>query len=228
MTVGEFISDVKNSVKAITKDDRISSRYIHSLGKDYTSYILSQRKTSDAYRDSTIFTEITCVEMIRIKSDVCDIAEFRKCDKIMRSKCKLPDLFNSVDGPVIIAVNNITGEIEYQKLRTPADYKLQQKRKFVLATNYYYISNGYLYIVGSTPERISIIGLFSDEFEAKKFSACNDEITECSDVFDSKMIIPNKYISTVKDQVIQHIVSTNKSIPTDELPDLDSNQKTIQ
>ena len=227
MTVGDFIADVKNSIRATSKDDRVSGKYIHSLGKDYTSYLLSRRSMTDIYRDSSIFTEVTCIEMSRVKSDKCDIAEFRKCDKVMKSVKKLPELFNSNDGPVIISVSNITGETDYQKLRKPSDFKNQLKRRFQTATHYYYISNGYIYVLGSTPERITIIGLFSDEMEAKKFSEC-DQISSCASVLDSKIIIPNKFISTVKDQVVQHIVSTNRSIPQDELPDLDSNQKTKQ
>jgi|TARA_R100000734_G_C3314650_1_gene106297 hypothetical protein len=224
MTVGEFISDVKNSVQAIRKDDRISNKFIHSLARDYTSYILSQRQLRDVFRDSTIFTEVTCVEMNQIRSDKCDVAEFRKCDKVMKSECKLPNIFNSSIGPIIISVSNITGETEYQALRTAADYKSQQKRQFQKATSYYYIANGHIYIVGSTPERISIVGLFEDQLEAEQFSACS-EADSCESALDYKIIIPNKYISTVKDQVVQYLVKTRKSIPADENSDLDSNQK---
>lgn len=225
MTVGEFISDIKNSVRAQTKDDRISSRYIHNLAKDYTNYILSQRPLSDVLRDSSIFTEIPCVEMVRVMADVCDIAEFRKCNKVMKSHCKLPDLYNSTIGPLITSVTNITGEVEYKALRSPADYVKAQKRKFQTATKYFYISNGYLYILGSTPERVSVNGLFSDELESLKFSACNEDIGECESVYEYKMIIPNKYISTVKDQVVQHILRSRKQLPADELANLDNNAK---
>ena len=135
MTIYQFISDVSNSIQAINKDDRVSDRYIYSLAKDYTSYILSQRPLRDVFRDSSIFTEVTCVEMHRIRADKCEIAEFRKCDKIMKTTCKLPDIFNSSIGPIIISVSNITGETEYQRLRTLADFKTQQKRKFQNATS---------------------------------------------------------------------------------------------
>jgi hypothetical protein len=225
MTVGQFISDVKNSVQAIRKDDRISNKYIHSLARDYTSFILSQRQLRDVFRDSTIFTEVTCVEMNRVRADKCDIAEFRKCDMVMKSECKLPNIFNSSIGPIIIAVSNITGETQYQQLRTAADYKNQQKRKFQTATNYYYLANGFLYVVGSTPERISITALFEDQLEAEQFSACSG-VDSCESALDYKIIIPNKYISTVKDQVVQHLIKTRKNIPADENSDLDSNQKT--
>lgn len=226
MTVGEFVSDVKNSVRALTKDDRISKRYIHSLSKDYTSYLLSQRNLSDILRDTSIFTEVTCVEMVRVKSDVCDIAEFRKCDKVMKSHCKLPELYNSTIGPLIISVTNITGEVEYQPLRTPADYSNSKKRKFQTASKYFYISNGYLYLLGSTSERVTVNALFSDSLQAKRFSACDDSIGVCDSALDQKIVIPNKYISTVKDQVLQHLLKSFKVIPVDELPNLDTNQKT--
>lgn len=225
MTVGDFISDVKNSIRAQTKDDRVSSRYIHSLAKDYASYLLAQRNLSDVLRDSSIFTEITCVEMEHVKADVCDIAEFRKCTKVMKSKCKLPKFYNSVIGPLIISVTNITGETSYEQLRSPADYANSLKRKFQTTTKYFYISNGYLYLLNSTNERVSVNGLFSDELEALQFSACNEDIGECESALDYKLIIPNKYISTVKDQVIQHILKSRKQIASDENPDLNNNNK---
>lgn len=227
ITVGEFISDVKNTVKANTKDDRISSRYIHRLAKDYTSYLLSQRNLSDIMRDFSIFTEITCVEMVQVRADICDIAEFRKCDLVMKSKCKLPELFNSLIGPMVISVTNMTGEVEYEHLRSPSDLTNARKRKFNTTTKYWYILNRDLYIVGATPARVSIVGLFADELEAIQASSCNskEELDECESAYDYKMVIPNKFISTVKDQVIQRIL-TRKQIPGDELPNLDSNIKT--
>lgn len=225
MTVGEFISDVLNAGKGLNKDDRISSRYIHSMAKDYTSYLLSQRPLKDVFRDSTIFTEVNCIAMDRVRSDKCEIAEFRKCDKIMKSNCKLPNIFNSSIGPIVISVTNITGETEYQRLRSVADYKKQQLRKFQNATHYYYIANGYLYIVGSTPEIISINALFEDKKQAEQFSECGETSDPCSSVLDYDIVIPNKYVSTVKDQVIAHIASIYKALPEDENSDLDSNQK---
>jgi len=229
MTVGEFISDVKNSVRALTKDDRISGRYIHSLSKDFTSYLIANRPLSDVLRDSSIFTEITCVQMDRVRADICDIAEFRKCNKVMKSHCKLPELYNSSIGPLVTSVMNITGDVTYQHLRSPADYTNAQKRKFQTATRYWYISNGYLYLLGSTSERVTVSGLFLDELEALKFSECSDkEESECDSVLDYKIVIPNKYLSTVKEQTIQHILNTRKRIPADELSNLDSNTKTNQ
>lgn len=225
MLVGEFISDVSNSVKALTKDDRISPRYIHSLAKHYTSYLLSQRKLSDVFRESSIFSDIPCVEMIPIRSDKCDIAEFRKCDKLMRSKCKLPAIFSSSIGQVIISVMNINGSTEYQRLRTPADYSQQRKRRFQKATKYYYINNDYIYIVGSTPERITINALFEDQREAESFSSCADPKDKCKSVYDYKIVIPGKYISTVKDQTIEHILKTRRQIVEDDDPNLATNDK---
>jgi len=225
MTIYQFISDVSNSIQAINKDDRVSDRYIYSLAKDYTSYLLSQRPLRDVFRDSSIFTEVTCVEMERIRADKCEIAEFRKCDKVMRTTCKLPDIFNSSIGPIIISVSNITGETEYQRLRTLADFKMQQKRKFQNATSYFYLANGYLYVVGSTPEIVSINALFTDKLEAESFTECGNKVDACATPYDFDIVIPNKYISTVKDQVVKHITTTYKAIPPDENSDLDSNQK---
>jgi hypothetical protein len=226
MTVGQFVSDVNNSLRGLTKDDRVSGKYIHSVAKDYTSYLMSQRPLMDVMRDTTIFTEVPCVEMIRIKSDKCDIAEFRKCDKIMRSKCQLPEIYNSGMGLVIISVTNMTGDTEYQKLRTAAEYKTQSLRRFQKATKYYYIVNNYLYILGSTNERVTVTALFQDEREALSFSTCSDSgESQCKSAYDFKMVVPDKWRSTIKDQTVEHILRTYKSIPEDENPNLDSNQK---
>tara|TARA_S200002703_G_scaffold118906_1_gene104626 strand:- start:395 stop:796 length:402 start_codon:yes stop_codon:yes gene_type:complete len=130
-------------------------------------------------------------------------------------------------GAVIISVTNITGETEFEPLRTPSDFKQQQKRKFAKTSKYYYISNGYLYILGSESERITVTGLFQDERQALAFSTCAETAdNKCLSAYDFELVVPDKYISTIKDQVVEHIVKTYRSIPEDENPNLDSNQKT--
>lgn len=224
-TNGDFVSEVRNHVKGLTKDDHISARYILSVAHTYIQYLINNRPLSKVFRDLSSFTYVPCVPMERIKSVKCEVAEFRTCEKIMRSKERIPEIFNSKAGYIIESVTNIDSSVDYDPIRSIADFKKNSKREFGNEFKYFYISDGYVYIVNSTSEIININALFLDEEAALKLSDC-EECDDCKSKLDNKFICPSEFLSTVRDQTL-NIILTSKQIPEDENPNLDSNQKTV-
>jgi hypothetical protein len=225
-TEAQFVSDVRVPVNANKRDMRISAQYIHSVAKDVTRSLIVKRPSREFMRDTTIQTEIDCVEMERILSDKCDLVEFRKCEKVMRSKCKLPQVYVlNKTGPGIIDVRNINGTRDYDPIRNLADFALEQQREFGSKAPKYYLSGGYLYVVGATPELVSVTALFADALEAKLFSSCST-VTNCESALEQKIMIPGGYIDDVKTQVISIISGVKRAIPEDENSNMDSNQNT--
>lgn len=223
MKNGEFVSEVKADLQALNKDQHVSASYILQKGRGYVEYLLGQRATSDIFRDDSIFKELRCFEMSKVRKHKCDIVEFRNCDNVMKSKLKLPNLYNSRIGTIVVSVTNIDGSIEYTRLRQLSDYKSQQKRKFGQHFKYYYISDGYLYLVNSTEVIVNIVALFSDESELDKKSKCATE-DPCKTILDYEFICPEKYISQVKDQTVQNLLNGHKRVPIDENPNLNATQ----
>ena len=223
-TNGDFVSEVRNHLKDLNKDDYISARYILSVVETYIQYLINTRPLSSVMRDRNIFTLADCIEMKRVKSHKCPIAEFKTADKIVRSKKKLPKIYKSSGGLIIESVLNMTESHEYQVLRSPKDFLNTKKRQFGSSFKYYYVANDYLWVVNSTPELVGIIAYFSSEFEAKSLSSC-EECDTCLSRLDDKFVCPEEFKSTVRDQTVQLLLGGNKQITEDENPDMDNNQK---
>lgn len=220
ITNGELVSEIKTDLKAYNKDQHTSASYILQKARGYVEYLLGQRPLTDVYRDDTIFRELRCFAMSKVKKHKCDIVEFRNCDNIMKSTKKLPPLYNSRVGTIIVSVTNIDGSIEYKRLKTLNEYKNQQKRQFGSNFKYYYVSNGYLYLLNSTEKLVNIVALFSDESELEDKSECADK-DHCKTILEYGFICPEKYESQVKELTLQNLLSSYKRITTDENPNLD-------
>lgn len=223
-TNGKFVSEVRGHLKAVNKDDYISARLILSTAYVYAQYLINTRPLSKTLRDTSIFTEVSCIEMVRVKKHACDIAEFKTCDKIMKSKKVIPDIFTGKMGSLITYVLNIDDSQEYEQIKDPSEFKDSKEREFGHVLKYYYISGGYLYILNSTPERVGMNALFIEEDEAKALSSC-DECDECASKLENLFPCPEAFKSTVRDQTVQLLLAGHRQIPEDENPNLDSNIK---
>jgi hypothetical protein len=224
-TNGDFVSEIRNHLKALSKDDYISARYILSVAYTYIQYIISTRPLSKIMRDISLFTFVSCVEMKKVKKHECGIIEFRVCDNIMVSKEELPDIFSADIGFIIESITNIDNSVEYRPLRSPSDYAKSKKREFGKKFQYYYISNKRLYLLNSSHEIVNINALFLDEQAAKLLSECEKDCDECDSKLDNKFPCPEEFLSTVRDQTLQLLLGGHKQVVKDENPDMDSNQK---
>lgn len=222
-TKGDFVSEIRNHLKSLNKDDYIGARYILSVANTYIQYLINSRPLSKTMRDLGMFTQVECIEMKRIRSYKCDIAEFKTAHSIMRSKKKIPEIFNSSGGFIIEGILNINNEEEYKSLRSPRDFKNNNKRQFGNSFKFYYI-NDYLYLLNTTTEIVSINALFVDPQLAKELSSCED-CDECASRLEDDFVCPQEFESTVRDQVVQLLLGGHKQIVQDENPDLDNNQK---
>lgn len=226
-TNGDFVSEIRNHLKANNKDDYTSARYILSVGYSYVEYLINNRPLSKVFRDLKSFTYVPCIEMEQVKSYKCDVAEFKTCDKIMKSKCKLPEIMQAKSGFIVESVTNINFEEEYDQLRSATDYKDKKKREFANNFKYFYVSSdNYLYLLNTTTEIVNVNAYFLDEQEAKCLSDCDDDCDECSSKLDDKFVCPEEFISTVRDQTLERILGGRQQIQEDEKPDMDEHQKT--
>jgi hypothetical protein len=227
MTNGEFVSEIRNHLKLLNKDDRLSARYILSTAYTFVEYIINARPLSSVMRDLSVFKTAECIELERVQYTSCPIAEFRTCDKIMRSKKKVPKMFINSVGYIIESLANIDVSEIYLPLKTPKDYTKSKKRQFGNTFKYYYIHEGYLYLLNTTSEIVTLNAMFYDEQEVDCFSQCAD-CDDCRSKLELQFVCPREFISTVRDQVLQVVGGINKKIVEDENPNLDGNSKTIQ
>lgn len=223
MKKSEFISRVVNGLNALNKDTQISKRYILKVGEqtviDFVSKHLSSGKLT---KDLDLITHIECLPLEQDDVIKCDIAEFRRCKKLMKSSCKLPRLFSSDFGNSITSVYSIDELIELKPISLQ-QYRRNLDRRAVEGVNYYYVKDGYLYIPDSDVRRVGVelITINPEEFTLNG-CGCYEEEEKCIDIYDTEFILPAKFTDNVIKTVIQEI-AFKKQIPVDNNPNLNTN-----
>lgn len=223
MKKSEFVSRVRNGLNSINKDQRIPNRYILNVGinivKDFVSKNLFRNLLA---KDVSLITYIDCLPMEPLDKVDCDIVEFKRCKDLMVSTCELPELFETSFGYSVISVHAIDelSEIEFKPIDLK-QYRRNQNRQGTDKKRYYYVKGNKLYIPDSQARVVSVelITLYPED--ADKCN-CNPKEEDCKDIYDSKFIVPSKYIENVVKATIQEI-AFKKQIPIDNNPNLNEN-----
>lgn len=223
MLNSEIVSRIKNDLNSLSKDDRISSRFILDVArKKSTFYIAQKLGDRSLYREDNLFSTIDCFEMDRIDVTRCDIIEFRNCRSIMKSKHKLPKLVYSKNGNSLKEVTAIDDFTEL-KPTTPSQWRRDSKRQGKDDYIRYYVKDGYLYILDSEVERVNIYLLTIETEKLEKISSCSKP--SCKSIWEYDFIVPDKMSEVVVSETVKEIL-TRKQVPIDTNPNMDNNLKT--
>lgn len=224
MTKGEFISRITNGLNALSKDQRISKRYILHVGERIVEDFLAKHlRDGRLTRDIDLITYIDCLRMEPLDMVKCDIIEFKRCHKLMRSVCKLPDIFTADYGNSIVSVYSVDELTEIKPI-TLQQYRRNLTRRGKADNLFYYEKDGYLYIPDSEVRTVSL-ELITMKPEQIIDNGCyceDEEVEECRDIYQERFIIPSKFIDNVVKATIQE-VAFKKQIPTDSNPNLNEN-----
>lgn len=220
MKKGEFVSRVVNGLNALNKDTRISRRYILNVGTNIVKDFVAKKLTEGMLlKDLDIITTIDCFEMEPDNVVSCGIVEFSRCESLMKSKCKLPELFGGIFGASIVSVTSIDDLTEFKPVSLK-QFRRNMDRSTEIGQDYkeYYVKDRYLYIPNSNVRRLNVelITLYPEDVRC-----CGQEEEDCVDIYDTKFIVPSKIIDNVVKATIQEI-AFKKQIPVDENPNLDS------
>lgn len=225
MTNGEFVSTILNDGRFATKDTYVSKRHILSIGKTYAKTFIAQALDANRLlKQYSLFTPISCFEMEPIDVLSCGFLELKECRNIMQSVCELPEL---IEGHSVSGIMNITslddGAVFYETTRI--DFARKKKRKYVRDTSKFYIvEDNRIILLDSETEaiRLEIITL-EDSETIEADCGCNSK-ENCVSLWDEEFKSPQKLLSSIRTQTLQEVLTMN-SIPEDENPNMNSNEK---
>lgn len=218
----KLVSRISNSINSVNKDARVSKRYILEVATSKAIFLMSQKfRDRSLFRESNVLTTINCFELEKIDKYKCDIVEFKSCNTVMKSKCKLPELVNSKYGPSLKEVTNIDFSIDFRPT-TPFKYRRDKRRDGFGEDRFWYIKDNYLYLPDSDVMTVSLALYTPNTYEAVKVSGCND--SECLNPWDFEFACSNKLLEVVIQQTIQEIFMRLQVVP-DENPNMDENIK---
>lgn len=212
----EAISRVKNALKEANADSRLTNKHVVSqlLTK---SELIIQRESDKLklVRIENIFQSLNCIEMQEV-STIDDCCGIESVCTVMRSKHKLPEMYNDDYGSIFKNLTTIDESIEL-KVTTPQNIlriKKDTNSKYD-KTIYAFFRNGYLFITNKKYPIIKLEAFFKEDLSFTKIYKCGDTFNKCIRFMDTKWFIPDKLQDTVIGLVVQELAGLYKKIPED-------------
>lgn len=210
--------------KILSTDSLITDRAIASEIKN-TSFLLIRRETNlrKLWATSTLFTTISCLEMIEVPISEC--SEYVDNCTIARSKLKLPRIAEGnyqylIQG--VYSINAFGGKGKKLKEITVNRYINLLKLQLTKKEEYYWIHNSYLYITNPDVTRVRISAMFEEDVPNELLqpeSDCGESSytveDKCINPLDKQFILPGYLNKQVLEIVSEKLLRTYFNIKAD-------------
>ena len=209
-TIGEAISRVRNTLKAVKEDPFLTDRVIYSSLLKYGQTLMKREDNQfRLMKISSIFQVLPYVELIDVdKVEAGCFGVYSGC-YFKRSKEKLPTILNGAMGPIIRTVSSIDGSIEMFRTDPGTWVSMTKTTTFKYNTRkYFWYLNDYLYAPNIDWEAIKVEAVFD-----RVTDPCNDK-EQCEIAQDKQLNIPEYLFSEVEQFVIKELTMTMQ-VPSD-------------
>jgi len=223
-TLRKLVSDVRSMHKMISTDSLITDRAIAAELK-VNSYLLIKRETNlrKLWSTDTLFTTIPCLEMCEVSiSECCDYVD--PCS-IARTKFKLPRISEGNYQYVIqglYSINVLSGQGKKMKEITVNRYLNLLKLPVIKKEEYFWISNGYIYVSNPSIQAVRFVALFEEDVPNEiMYPECGcgtpnyttDQL--CKNPLDKEFALPGYLEKQVLDLTSQKLLQTYFNLKTD-------------
>jgi len=212
-TVGEAISRVRNTLKAVKEDAFITDRVIYSLLLKYAKTLIKREDNKfRLMKISSIFKVLPYIELIDVdKVEAGCIGVYSGC-YFKRSKDKLPSILDGMFGPIIRTVSSIDGTIELNRTDPGTWVSMTKTTTFKYNRSiYFWYLNGYIYCPNVDWDAIRMEAIFEGKVET-----CDSDPCEVKQ--DEQFALPEYLFSEAEQFVLQELTMTLK-VPADSVDD---------
>ena len=223
-TLRKLVSDVRSVHKILSTDSLITDRAIASEIRN-NALMLIKRETNlrKLWATDTLFTTIPCLEMIEVPiSECCGYTD--PCS-VARTKYKLPRISEGNYQYVIqgvYSINAMSGQGKKLKETTINRYMNLLKLPIIKKEEYFWISNGYLYVNNPLLQAIRFVAFFEEDVTNDiMYPECGCGGTDyslddiCKNPLDKEFPLPGYLEQQVLDITSKKLLSTYFSIKTD-------------
>ena len=223
-TLRKLVSDVRSVHKILSTDSLITDRAIASEIRN-NALLLIKRETNlrKLWATDTLFTTIPCLEMIEVSiSECCNYVD--ECN-IARTKFKLPRISEGNYQYVIqgvYSINAMSGQGKKLKEITINRYLNLLKLPIIKKEEYYWISNGYLYVNNPLIKAIRFVALFEEDVENEiMYPECGCGTPEytleeiCKNPLDKEFPLPGYLEQQTLQLTSKKLLSTYFNLKTD-------------
>ena len=223
-TLRKLVSDVRSVHKILSTDSLITDRAIASEIRN-NALLLIKRETNlrKLWATDTLFTTIPCLEMVEVPiSECCNYVD--ECT-IARTKFKLPRISEGNYQYVIqgvYSINALGGTGKKLKEITINRYLNLLKLPIIKNEEYYWITNGYLYVNNPLLKAIRFVALFEEDVENEiMYPECGcgtpEYTTEeiCKNPLDKEFPLPGYLEQQTLELTSKKLLSTYLNLKTD-------------
>ena len=208
-TIGETISRVRNTLKAVKEDAFLTDRIIYSSLLKYSQTLIKREDNQfRLMKISSLFRVLPYIELIDVdKVEAGCLGIYSGC-YFKRSKEKIPGILNGMAGPIIRTTSSIDGTIEMYRTDPGTWVSMTKTTTWKYNRNFYFwYLDGYIYCPNVDWEAIRMEAIFEGTIET-----CDTK--ECETRQNEPFSLPEYLFSEVEQFVIKELTMTI-SIPTD-------------
>ena len=208
-TIGETISRVRNTLKAVKEDAFLTDRIIYSSLLKYSQTLIKREDNQfRLMKISSLFRVLPYIELIDVdKVEAGCLGIYSGC-YFKRSKEKIPGILNGMAGPIIRTTSSIDGTIEMFRTDPGTWVSMTKTTTWKYNRNFYFwYLDGYIYCPNVDWEAIRMEAIFEGTIET-----CDTK--ECETRQNEPFSLPEYLFSEVEQFVIKELTMT-MSIPTD-------------
>jgi len=208
-TIGETISRVRNTLKAVKEDAFLTDRIIYSSLLKYSQTLIKREDNQfRLMKISSLFRVLPYIELIDVdKVEAGCIGIYSGC-YFKRSKERIPGILNGMAGPIIRTTSSIDGTIEMFRTDPGTWVSMTKTTTWKYNRNFYFwYLDGYIYCPNVDWEAIRMEAIFEGTLDT-----CDTK--ECETRQDEPFSLPEYLFSEVEQFVIKELTMT-MSIPTD-------------
>jgi hypothetical protein len=199
-TIGEAVSRIRNSLKAVKEDAFLTDRTIYfSLSKYAKTLIKREDNQFRLMKMSQIFQVLPYVELIDVdRVEAGCVGVYSEC-YFKRSKDKLPSILDGMFGPIIRTTSSIDGSIEMFRTDPGTWVSITKSSTFKYNKRpYFWYLNGYIYCPNIDWDAIRIEAIFENKVE-------NCDTDECEVKQDEVLAIPDYLFSEAEQFVLKEL-----------------------
>jgi hypothetical protein len=223
-TLRKLVSDVRSVHKILSTDSLITDRAIASEIRN-NSLLLIKRETNlrKLWSTDTLFTTIPCLEMIEVPiSECCNYVD--DCT-IARTKIKLPRISEGNYQYVIqgvYSINALSGKGKKLKEISVNRYINLLKLPIIKKEEYFWITNGYLYVNNPMIKSVRLVALFEEDIDNEiMYPECGCGTPEytleeiCKNPLDKEFPLPGYLEQQALELTSRKLLSTYFNLKTD-------------
>ena len=212
-TIGETISRVRNTLKAVKEDAFLTDRIIYSSLLKYSQTLIKREDNQfRLMKISSLFRVLPYIELIDVdKVEAGCVGVYSGC-YFKRSKEKIPGILNGMAGPIIRTTSSIDGTIEMFRTDPGTWVSMTKTTTWKYNRNFYFwYLNGYIYCPNVDWEAIRMEAIFEGTLDT-----CDTK--ECDTRQNEPFSLPEYLFSEVEQFVIKELTMT-MSVPIDSSDD---------